>query len=120
MCSRERVGIIRSSLFQYGPMDTELIRFRVDASIKKKAEAICEKLGFDLPDVLLAFLNRLVREGALPFDVGTPPAKGTSSVPFEEYRDRLWQDYRRLDAEVVLALLSRFMADRAARIGAEQ
>jgi RelB antitoxin of RelBE toxin-antitoxin system len=101
-------------------MDTELVRFRVDASIKKKAEAICEKLGYDLPDVLVGFLNRFVREGALPFDVGISPVEGRGSVPFGAYRDCLWRDYRRLEAEVVLALLSRFVADRATQIGTEQ
>ena len=101
-------------------MEGELIRFRVDASIRDKASAVCEKLGFDLSDVLRAFVARIAEEGTLPFEVGAPSGPRPQRAPFSEYTERLWRDYQHVDAEVALALLARFIADRAARLDAEE
>lgn len=101
-------------------MQGELIRFRVDASIRDKASAVCEKLGFDLSDVLRAFVGRIAEQGTLPFDMAAPSGPRPQRAPFAEYTERLWQDYQYVDAEVALALLARFIADRAARLDAEE
>jgi addiction module RelB/DinJ family antitoxin len=96
-----------------------LVRFRVDASVKDKVTEVCEKLGFDLADVLRAFMARVAEDGTLAFDMGAPSTTRTQRAPFAEYSERLWRDYRHVDAEVALALLSRFIADRATGIDAE-
>lgn len=101
-------------------MEGELIRFRVDAAIRGQAAAVCEKLGFDLPDVLRAFVSRIAEQGTLPFDMGIAPGPPAQRAPFAEYSERLWRDYQWVDAQVALALLARFIADRAARLDAEQ
>lgn len=101
-------------------MEGELIRFRVDAAIRDQAAAVCEKLGFDLADVLRAFVARIAEQGTVPFDMGVAPQARGPRAPFADYTERLWREYRYVDAEVALALLARFMANHAAALDAEQ
>ena len=100
------------------PMDTELIRFRIDPEIRDKAEAVCAALGHELKDVLRAAVVRIARDGALPFDLGAgPAAPAAGTVPFYNYDERLWASMKpQIDAEVALALLSRFIADCSTRL----
>ena len=100
------------------PMDTELIRFRIDPEIRDKAEAVCAGLGHELNDVLRAAVIRIARDGALPFDLGAgPAAPAPDAVPFYHYDERLWASMKpQIDAEVALALLSRFIADCSTRL----
>lgn len=100
-------------------VEGELVRFRVDAAVKDKVTEVCEKLGFDLSDVLRAFMARIAEDGTLPFDMGVAAVARTQRAPFAEYSERLWREYKHVDAEVALALLSRFIADRSERIDAE-
>ena len=100
-------------------MEGELVRFRVDGAIKDKAAEVCDKLGFDLAEVLRAFVTRVAETGTLPFDMGRPPALRRQTPPFTEYRERLWSEFRYVDGEVVLALLWRFVAGRAAQLDNE-
>lgn len=101
-------------------MEGELIRFRVDGAIKDKAAEVCDKLGFDLADVLRAFVTRLAQEGTLPFDLGRPAAPRPHTPPFTAYSERLWSEFKSVDGEVALALLWHFVAERAARIDREE
>ena len=100
------------------PMDTELIRFRIDPEIRDKAEAVCSALGHELHDVLRAAVVRIARDGALPFDLGAgPAAPAAGAIPFYHYDERLWGSMKpQIDAEVALALLSRFIADCSTRL----
>jgi antitoxin component of RelBE/YafQ-DinJ toxin-antitoxin module len=100
------------------PMDTELIRFRIDPEIRDKAEEVCSALGHELNDVLRAAVLRIARDGALPFDLGAgPAAPAPDAVPFYHYDERLWASMKtQIDAEVALALLSRFIADCSMRL----
>lgn len=92
-------------------MDTELIRFRIDAEVREKAVQVCAQLGYELNDVLKALVSRIARDGALPFDMaGT--ATPAAPVPFYTYDERLWSGMKpQIDAEVALALLARYIAD---------
>jgi DNA-damage-inducible protein J len=101
------------------PTEGELIRFRVDAAVKDKVAEVCEKLGFDLADVLRAFMARVAQEGMLPFELGAPAETRAERAPFTEYSERLWRDYRSVDAEVAVVLLTRFIADCGAQLAAE-
>ncbi len=98
-------------------MDTELIRFRIDAEIRDKAEEVCSALGYELHDVLRAAVIRIARDGALPFDLAAPPSTPVGAIPFYNYDERLWGSMKpRIDAEVALAILSRFIADCSTRL----
>ena len=100
------------------PMDTELIRFRIDPEIRDKAEEVCSALGHELHDVLRAAVIRIARDGALPFDLGAgPAAPAAGAIPFYHYDERRWGSMKpQIDAEVALALLARFIADCSTRL----
>jgi RelB antitoxin len=98
--------------------DTELIRFRVEPAVREAAVAACAKLGLELNDVLRALVTRIARDGDLPFElIATPSAPPSEPTPFQDYEPRLWKSLRpRVDAEVALALLGRFIAKCTARL----
>jgi hypothetical protein len=97
--------------------DTELIRFRVDSLLAQQAERVCAEAGFELRDVLRIVVMRMAREGTLPFDPRSASVIDARSLPFYEYDPRLWSELKpSIDAEVALALLSRFIADCSTRL----
>ena len=40
-------------------VDTTLVRFRVDGTLKKRAEVTCDRRGLDLNDVLSTVVRRI-------------------------------------------------------------
>lgn len=100
-------------------MEGEIIRFRVDPEVKEKVAAVCEKLGFDLSEVLRAVMGRIAETGTLPIALGTTDEPRSQRAPFGEYSERLWREYQFVDAEVALSLLDRFIARSAAQLDAE-
>lgn len=48
---------------------TATIQIRVDADIKKSADALFYELGFDTPTAIRMFLSKAVQLNGLPFDV---------------------------------------------------
>ena len=99
-------------------MDTELVRFRINPELRQKAEKVCADLGLELNDVLRAFVTRIARDSALPFDLGTiPTSPAPGHTPFHDYDARLWSSIKpQIDAEVAIGLLARFIADCSTRI----
>lgn len=100
------------------PMDTSLIRFRIDTQVRDRAEEVCSRLGHELTDVLRATVVHIAREGGLPIEMAAqaPPAVA-ESVPFQDYDERLWAGIKpQVDAEIALALLARFIADCSSRL----
>lgn len=99
--------------------ESELIRFRCNPAIKSDAAAVCDRVGFDLGDVLRAVVTRIARDGALPIELRMPLREG-AGVPFFEYREGLWKDFQHIEGEVLLESLMRFVATAASRISAEE
>ena len=50
-------------------MSETVIRSRIDSSIKLEAQALLERLGFTMSDAIRLFLNQVVIEKGLPFQV---------------------------------------------------
>ncbi|MBS0449634.1 MAG: type II toxin-antitoxin system RelB/DinJ family antitoxin [Proteobacteria bacterium] len=101
-------------------MDTDLVRFRIDAALREKAARVCADLGLELHDVLRTVISRIARDGTLPFeaDATAPHAPGTPR-PFADYDQRLWSGLKpQIDAEVALTLLVRYIAERSAQLAA--
>lgn len=48
---------------------TATVQVRVDADIKKAADALFYELGFDTPTAIRMFLSKAVQLNGLPFDV---------------------------------------------------
>ena len=50
-------------------MANSLVQFRIDEGLRKQANDLCEKLGFDLSTYLRISLTKLVQEQGIPFPV---------------------------------------------------
>lgn len=102
-------------------MTTELIRFRIDPAIREKADEVCAQLGHELTDVLSAVVVRIARDGTIPFELGASAAQPpVAEIPFYNYDERLWGTMKpRIDAEVALAILARFIADCSTKLDEE-
>ena len=48
------------------------IRARVDSNIKKEAEAIFAKIGLNTSQAINIFLNRVIQEKGIPFELKIP------------------------------------------------
>jgi antitoxin component of RelBE/YafQ-DinJ toxin-antitoxin module len=47
-------------------MDSELVRFRIDPTIRDKAAKVCAGHGLELNDVLRAIVTKIAKEGKVP------------------------------------------------------
>ena len=99
--------------------ETALIRFRVDETLKQRADAVCSERGFYLTDVLRAVVRRIAMEHAIPFELSAPAA-ADAPAPFAQYGKFLLDDLAHVKAESVIALLATFIANRARRIAGEK
>jgi len=103
------------------PVETEMVRFRIEGELKKRAEAVCARTGMDLNDVLRTLVRRIVTDGAIPFDVNTSGRVAEPrGVPYAQYGEFLTEDLAHLKAESAISLLASFAADRAHRIATEK
>lgn len=62
-----------------------LLQVRVDNKLKHDATDILDKLGMDMPTAIRLFLNRIVLDGGLPFDVKLPQKDKEQAVHTIEY-----------------------------------
>lgn len=115
MCSDEHGKVIILLM----ATENELVRFRCDPALKSDAAAVCDRIGFELGDVLRAVVTRIARDGALPLELRMPAPEG-AGVPFFKRNEALWKDFRHIDGEVLFESLMHFVATTAARISAEE
>jgi len=50
-------------------MSNTLVQFRIDDSLRRQANDLCEKLGFDLPTYLRMSMTKLIQEQGIPFEI---------------------------------------------------
>lgn len=106
-------------MFQCCAVDTELIRFRIDADTGQQAEATCAAAGLELRDVLRAVVGRIARDRVVPDDALTAVKDEILSRPFTTYEGQLWSTLKpTVDAENAVLVLARFIADCSARLEA--
>jgi hypothetical protein len=98
--------------------DFELVRFRMDPLVLEKAAKVCADHGLELSDVLRTLITTIAREGKVPGAAASAPRRPAEErAPFAEYNESLWSGLRpRLDAELALTVLARFVADTSLRI----
>ena len=75
--------IIQSEINEGFYMLTVTIRFRVSAELKKEATRMLESCGLDLSTAIRLFLNNVVVQKGLPFDILPNP---TTVAAMEEAR----------------------------------
>ena len=66
---------------------TATINMRVNAGVKKDAEAVYSHLGLTLTDAINMFLYKSIMEGGLPFDAKISPYNYETLKAMEEARD---------------------------------
>jgi len=68
------------------------ITIRMDAELKKQAEAVCSDIGLTLSAAVTIFTKRLVKERAIPFKVTADPFYAPENI------ERLQAAAKRMDA----------------------
>ena len=99
-------------------MDTDLVSFRIDAELHRKAAKVCSNLGLELHEVLRSLIAQIARDGALPFAVGSGRSIPVPlrTLPLVD-RSRLWSDLQpQISAETALTLLMRVIAEISSRL----
>jgi addiction module RelB/DinJ family antitoxin len=101
--------------------DTDLVRFRIEGEIKRKAVRVCEDLGLELNDVLRTVVRRIANDDALPFDMTIPNRVAEPvPLPFNRHSDFPADELAHLRAEALITLLATAIANRAHRIAEEK
>lgn len=59
-------------------MDSELVSFRIDATLRRAAASVCASLGLDLNDYLRQCITHLIQENRVSFASVAPGAAGVA------------------------------------------
>jgi antitoxin component of RelBE/YafQ-DinJ toxin-antitoxin module len=59
-------------------MDSELVSFRIDATLRRAAASVCASLGLDLNDYLRQCITHLIQEKQVPFASVAPGPAGVA------------------------------------------
>ena len=65
---------------------TDTIHLRVDPVLKANAEALLTQLGISTTEAINIFLNQVVLNGGLPFEVKLPQYNATTLAAMQEAR----------------------------------
>jgi DNA-damage-inducible protein J len=57
-----------------------VVRARIDENIKREAEAVLDKIGITVSDLLRMTVTRVAAEQAVPFDLKVPNAKTRAAM----------------------------------------
>lgn len=100
---------------------SNVIRVPIETAIAQKAADKCAAHGLNLVDFLRGVITRVAVEG-IGKDPRRPLSSTTSSttLPFNRFGQYLLDDLRHVRAEVVLLLLTKFVANRARLLAMEQ
>lgn len=69
------------------------VTVRMDEDLKCEAEALFDNLGMSLTTAINVFVRQAVREGRIPFEVGTAPSCRSLPVTVPGYY-RAWNEPR--------------------------
>lgn len=58
----------------------EIVRARIDASLKKEASAVLAGMGLSVSDAIRMLLMRVAAEKALPFEVRVPNSETQAAI----------------------------------------
>lgn len=61
-------------------MAQTLVNFRMDSSLKKEMESICQDLGMNMTTAFTIFAKKMTREKRIPFDVSVDPFYSESNM----------------------------------------
>jgi addiction module antitoxin, relB/dinJ family len=62
------------------------VNFRVDDTIKAKAESVCKAMGLSMSSAINIFLTKLANEQRIPFDVSIDPFYSDEHIAMLERR----------------------------------
>ncbi len=70
-------------------MATTNISIRMDAQLKKQAEAMLSDMGLNMTTAMNMFLRQVVRQGKIPFEIATDIPNAETLAAIEEAEDML-------------------------------
>ncbi|WP_257546979.1 type II toxin-antitoxin system RelB/DinJ family antitoxin [Sphingopyxis sp. DBS4] len=59
---------------------SEIVRARIDATLKNRATLVLEDMGLTVSDAIRLMLVRIVADEALPFEIRTPNAETEAAL----------------------------------------
>lgn len=65
---------------------TETIHIRIDSDLKENVSCLLEQLGISTSEAIKIFLNQVVLNGGLPFDVRLPKYSEETELAMKEAR----------------------------------
>jgi len=54
-------------------MAQTMVNFRMDSDLKKSMEQVCKEMGLNMTTAITIFINRVVKDRRIPFEVAAEP-----------------------------------------------
>ena len=70
---------------------TAQVSFRIDADVKRNAEAVLDDMGLSLSAAITVFLKKVGREHRIPFELSADPFYSESNI---RYLEGIMQDVK--------------------------
>ena len=81
-------------------MNESIIRSRIDPATKEEASRLLQKMGLTMSDAIRLFLNRVIADKGLPFQVLTPSEATMAAVRAVERGDVERTSLKRISREL--------------------
>ena len=65
-------------------MAQTMVSFRMDETLKKNMEELCEELGLSMTAAFTIFARKMIRESRIPFDVSIEQPNAATLAALEE------------------------------------
>lgn len=66
---------------------TDILHIRVEASVKKKAEATLNDLGLSITEAINVFLNQVILNDGIPFEIRKPRINNETIQALEDTKN---------------------------------
>ena len=66
---------------------TDILHIRVEPSVKKKAEATLNDLGLSITEAINVFLNQVILNDGIPFEIRKPRIKNETIQALEDTKN---------------------------------
>ncbi len=82
-------------------MNKEIIEFEIDTTLKEKVEEVLATQGISFETAIILFIEEVVKQGKIPFDITAVPNEETVAAIEESYN----KDLPAIDGEEYLKQL---------------
>lgn len=67
---------------------TDTLHIRVEPSVKQRAEKTLNELGLSITDAINVFLNQVILNDGIPFEIRKPKFNNETIQALEDYKER--------------------------------